>query len=116
LMIGVVFALTLLLMFRQAVMLRMTEVHYASLVANASDVIMIVSPDGVVRFASPAATRTLGFKPEEITGKRLADLWGGEDGERLRAFLGEIARTASGVVGPVELRIERAARVIEGVG
>src|SRR6185437_14012178 len=87
-----------------------------SLVANASDVIMIVSPDGVVRFASPAATRTLGFKPEEITGKRLADLWGGEDGERLRAFLGEIARTASGVVGPVELRIERAARVIEGVG
>jgi diguanylate cyclase (GGDEF)-like protein/PAS domain S-box-containing protein len=116
LMIGVVFALTLLLMFRQAVVLRMAEEHYASLVANASDVIMIVGTDGVVRFASPAATRTLGFKPEEITGKRLAELWGGEDGERLSGFLAEIARTTSGVVGPVELRIERAARVIEGVG
>src|SRR6185437_3895136 len=61
LMIGVVFALTLLLMFRQAVVLRMAQEHYASLVANASDVIMIVGTDGVVRFASPAATRTLGL-------------------------------------------------------
>jgi diguanylate cyclase (GGDEF)-like protein/PAS domain S-box-containing protein len=115
-MIGIVFALTLLLMFRQAVVLRMAEEHYASLVANASDVIMIIGTDGVVRFASPAATRTLGLKPEEITGKSLAELWGGEDGERLRSFLEEIARTPSGVVGPVELRMERAARVIEGVG
>jgi diguanylate cyclase (GGDEF)-like protein/PAS domain S-box-containing protein len=116
LMIGVVFALTLMLMFRQAVVLRMAEEHYASLVANASDVIMIIGTDGVVRFASPAATRTLGMKPEEITGRKLAELWGGEDRERLRSFLEEIARTPRGAVGPVELRIERAARVIEGVG
>ena len=116
LMIGVVFALTLLLMFRQAVVLRMAEEHYASLVANASDVIMIIGADGVVRFASPAATRTLGLKPEEITGRSLTQLWGGEDGERLRSFLEEIARTPSGPVGPVEFRIERAARIIEGVG
>jgi diguanylate cyclase (GGDEF)-like protein/PAS domain S-box-containing protein len=116
LMIGIVFALTLLLMFRQAVVLRMAEEHYASLVANASDVIMIIGTDGVVRFASPAATRTLGMKPDSIRGRSLAALWGGEDGERLRSFLAEIARTPSGVVGPVELRIERAGRVIEGVG
>ncbi len=116
LMIGVVFALTLLLMFRQAVVLRMAEEHYASLVANASDVIMIIGAGGVVRFASPASTRILGLKPEEITGKSLAALWGGEDGERLRGFLDEVAGTSSGVVGPVELRIERAARVIEAVG
>ena len=116
LMLGIVFALTLLLMFRQAVVLRMAEEHYASLVANASDVIMIIGTDGVVRFASPAATRTLGMKPEQITGKSLAELWGGEDGERLRSFLDEIARTTSGVVGPVELRSERAGRVVEGVG
>ena len=116
LMIGVVFVLTLLLMFRQAVVLRMAEEHYASLVANASDVIMIIGADGVVRFASPAATRTLGLKPEEITGRSLTQLWGGEDGERLRSFLDEIARTPSGPVGPVEFRIGHAARIIEGVG
>jgi len=116
LMIGVVFALTLLLMFRQAVVLRMAEEHYASLVANSSDVIMIIGAHGLVRFASPAATRTLGLKPEEITGKSLAELWGGEDGDRLRSFLAEIARTTAGVVGPVELRMKHAGRVIEGVG
>jgi diguanylate cyclase (GGDEF)-like protein/PAS domain S-box-containing protein len=118
LMTGVVFALTLLLMFRQAVVLRMAEEHYASLVANAADVIMIVGTDGVVRFASPAATRMLGLKPEEITGKSLAELWGGEDGERLHMFLDEVARTGSGTVGPVELCIERGGKrcILESVG
>jgi diguanylate cyclase (GGDEF)-like protein/PAS domain S-box-containing protein len=117
-MTGIVFALTLLLMFRQAVVLRMVEDHYSSLVANAADVFMIVSTGGVVRFASAAAERTLGLKPEEITGRTLPEIWGGEDGERLRMFLDEVARTTSGTVGPVELRIERGAKrcVVEGTG
>jgi diguanylate cyclase (GGDEF)-like protein/PAS domain S-box-containing protein len=126
----IVFALTLLFMVRQGVMLRgdallrerraarMVEERYASLIANASDVIMIVAPDGALRFVSPACERTLGLKPEEITGKSLPELWVGEDGERVRLFLAEVAATRSGTVGPVELRIERGARrcVLEGVG
>jgi diguanylate cyclase (GGDEF)-like protein/PAS domain S-box-containing protein len=126
----VVFALTLLLMVRQGVVLRgdalvrerraarMVEDRYASLIANASDVIMIVGADGMVRFASPAAERTLGLKPEETTGRSLPELWGGEDGERLRLFLAEVVATAAGTVGPIELRIERGSQrcVIEGVG
>jgi diguanylate cyclase (GGDEF)-like protein/PAS domain S-box-containing protein len=126
----VVFALTLLFMVRQGVVLRgdalvrerkaarIVEDRYASLIANASDVIMIVDADGALRFVSPASERTLGFRPEEITGKILADLWVGEDGERLRGFLAEVAATPSGTVGPVELRIERGTKryVIEGVG
>jgi diguanylate cyclase (GGDEF)-like protein/PAS domain S-box-containing protein len=127
----VVFALTLLLMVRQGVLLREDAVHrerraarlvedrYASLIANASDVIMIVDADGVVRFASPAAERTLGLSPEELSGGNLPRLWAGEDGEKLRMFLAELAATPAGTtVGPVELRIERAAKrcVIESVG
>ena len=126
----IVFALTLLFMVRQGVVLRgdallrerraarMVEERYASLIANASDVIMIVAADGVLRFVSPACERTLGLKPEEITGKSLPELWVGEDGEKVRVFLAEVAATRSGAVGPVELRIERGARrcVIEGVG
>ena len=126
----IVFALTLLFMVRQGVTLRgdallrerraarMVEERYASLIANASDVIMIVAPDGVLRFVSPACERTLGLKPEEITGRSLPELWVGEDGEKVRLFLAEVAATRSGTVGPVELRIERGARrcVIEGVG
>jgi diguanylate cyclase (GGDEF)-like protein/PAS domain S-box-containing protein len=126
----IVFALTLLLLVRQVVILRsdalarerraarMVEERYGSLIANASDVIMIVGADGVARFASPACERTLGLKPEEITGRSLPELWGGEDAARLRAFLAEVAATPAGTAGPIELRIEQGAKrhVIESVG
>jgi diguanylate cyclase (GGDEF)-like protein/PAS domain S-box-containing protein len=96
----------------------MVEDRYASLIANASDVIMIVGPDALVRFASPASERTLGLKPGEITGKSLLDLWVGEDAEKLRAFLAEVAATPVGTVGPLELRVDRGATryVVESVG
>src|ERR1700691_5416636 len=115
----IVFALTLLLMTRQGVILRedastrerraarLVEDRYESLIANASDVIMIVAPDGALRFASPASERTLGLRPEDVAGKNLLDLWAGDDGERLKAFLAEVAATPGRAVGPVELRIER---------
>jgi PAS domain S-box-containing protein len=97
---------------------RMVEDRYASLIANASDVIMIVAVDGAMRFTSPASERTLGLKAEDIAGKNLLDLWVGDDGERLRAFLAEVAATSGGTVGPVELRIERRLKgyVLEIVG
>jgi len=126
----VVFGLTLLAMVRQALVLRedaltrerraarMVEERYASLIANASDVIMIVEVDGALRFASPASKRILGLAPEDVAGKNLLDLWTGDDGERLRAFLAEVAATPGGAVGPVELHIERAPQryVLEIVG
>jgi diguanylate cyclase (GGDEF)-like protein/PAS domain S-box-containing protein len=126
----VVFGLTLLVMVRQALVLRedaltrerraarMVEARYASLIANASDVIMIVAVDGALRFASPASERTLGLSPEAVAGKNLLDLWAGDDGERLKAFLAEVAATRGGTVGPVELRIERGPNryVLEIVG
>ena len=126
----IVFALTLLLMVRQGMLLRgdalvrerraarLVEDRYASLIANASDLIMIVAAEGVVRFASPAAERTLGLRPDEITGKSLPELWAGEDGEKLRMFLAEVAASPRGTVGPIELRLERGTKrcVIESVG
>ena len=126
----VMFGLTLIVMVRQALVLRedavtrerraarMVEERYASLIANASDVIMIVAVDGALRFASPASERTLGLSPDAVTGKNLLDLWAGDDGERLRAFLAEVAATSGGAVGPVELRIERGTNryVLEIVG
>src|SRR6202043_2884854 len=71
-----------------------------------------------LRFASPASERTLGLSPEDVAGKNLLDLWAGDDGERLKAFLAEVAATSGGAVGPVELRIERGTEryVLEIVG
>jgi diguanylate cyclase (GGDEF)-like protein/PAS domain S-box-containing protein len=126
-----VFSLTLLLMVRQSMVARAdalvrerlaarrVEDRYASLIANASDVIMIVGADGTLRFASPASERTLGLKPAEINGRNLPELWAGEDAEKLRAFLVEVAAASpAGTVGPVELRVERGSKsyVVETVG
>jgi len=126
----VVFALALLVMVRQALVLRedaltrerraarLVEARYASLIANASDVIMIVGVDGALRFASPASERTLGLRPEDVGGRNLVDLWSGGDAERLRAFLADVAGTAGEAVGPVEMSIERGRNryVLEIVG
>ena len=113
-----VFALMLLFMARQGVVLRLAENRYASLIANASDLIMIVGPEGILRFASPACERMLGTKPDEIIGRDLTEFWTGEDCERLEAFLTEVAASHSGTIGPVELGIGRGAqhRFTECVG
>jgi len=60
-----------------------------------------------VRFASPASQRTFGLSPQNVAGTNLLDLWGTDDGERLKAFIAEVAATNDGTVGPVELRLER---------
>ncbi|HZF26220.1 MAG TPA: EAL domain-containing protein [Steroidobacteraceae bacterium] len=115
----VVFGLALLVMVRQALVLRddalireqraarMVEDRYASLIANASDVIMTVAADGSLLFVSPASERTLGLKPEAVVGKNLFDIWGGDDAERLKTFLGEVTASSGEALGPIEMRIER---------
>jgi diguanylate cyclase (GGDEF)-like protein/PAS domain S-box-containing protein len=85
----------------------MVEERYASLIANATDVIMTIAADGTLLFASPAAERTLGLRPDQLAGRNLLEFWTGEDGERLRAFLVDVAASSGAPVGPVEVGIER---------
>ena len=108
----VVFALMLLLMIRQSVILkgeaaarelraaRLVEQRFESLIANASDVIVVVAPDGVVRFASPAARRTFGIDPDSLLGRDISTLWAGEDGDRWAKFLNEVNGAATGTARP----------------
>jgi diguanylate cyclase (GGDEF)-like protein/PAS domain S-box-containing protein len=130
LMTIIVFGIGLLVMVRQSLVLRedalirerraahMVEERYASLIRNASDVIMTVAVDGSLMFVSPAVERTLGLRPEDLIDKSLLDVWGGDDGERLRAFLGEVAASSGEPVGPVEVAMERSSdrAVLEIVG
>ena len=129
-MTTVVFTLTLLLMVRQGVVLRgeaavreqraarIVEDRFASLIANASDVIMIVESDGVLRFVSPACERTFGLRPDEMVGRSLLEIWKGPDCDKLLVLLTDIAATPAGTVGPVELNLGGGpgCRVLESVG
>jgi diguanylate cyclase (GGDEF)-like protein/PAS domain S-box-containing protein len=126
----IIFALTLLVMLRQGVILRdeaqlraeraagLVEARYASLIRNASDVIMITDVDGRIRFVSPAAVHALGIHPDDLVNHSLLDIWVGSDWERLTAFLAEVAASRGRSVGPVELSVSRdtSRRTLEAVG
>ena len=126
----IIFLLTSLVMVRQGVLSRddalvrerraagRVEARYASLIKNASDVIMISDVDGRLKFASPAAERTFAMHPDDLVGRNLLDRWIDGDGERLAAFLDEVAATRGRVVGPIELVVETGDRrtILECVG
>ena len=108
----IIFVLTLLLMVRQGAIFRddallreqraagLVEARYASLIRNASDVIVIVDVDGRLRFASPAAERTFAIRPEDLVGRNLLDLWVDADRDRLAALPGRGGRDPRQGGGP----------------
>ncbi len=46
--------------------LRKSEEHFRSLIDNASDIVTILSEDGIFRFASPSVQRLLGYAPNDL--------------------------------------------------
>lgn len=126
----IIFVLTMLLMVRQGVIFRddallreqraagLVEARYASLIRNSSDVIVIVDIDGRLRFASPAAERTFAFRPDDLVGRNLLDLWVDADRDRLAGFLEEVAATRGKAVGPVEVQVSSGTQrfTLESVG
>ncbi len=126
----IIFVLTLLVMLRQGVILRddallrerraadLVEARYASLIRNASDVIMITDVQGRLRFASPSAERTFSMHPDVLVGSNLFKLCAEGDRVRLAAFLGEVAVTHGKPVGPVEVTVGKGSKryTLECVG
>jgi diguanylate cyclase (GGDEF)-like protein/PAS domain S-box-containing protein len=85
---------------------RQTEARFRSLVQHSSDVIMVTKASGTIRFASPSATRVLGYEPSELVGQAVATLLHPDDRDRAAAFFGEAVR-GPGVTGPVEWRFRQ---------
>ncbi|MCL6639570.1 MAG: PAS domain S-box protein [Firmicutes bacterium] len=53
--------------------LRRSEEYYRSLIENTLDIITILDIDGNILYESPSVKRVLGYKPEELAGKRVYD-------------------------------------------
>jgi len=85
-------------------LIRQSESRFASLVKNSSDVVTVIEPDTVVRYASPSASRVLGFEPEELEGSRFIDLTHPDDKTRVLAFLTSVDEV-EGDSSPLELRL-----------
>ncbi len=125
-----IFVLAILVMARQSVILRddakarqraavdLVEARFASLIRNASDVIMIVDADGRIEYASPAVQRTFGLWHDDLVGRRLGEIWREADRDRIASFLAEVTATQSIPIGPVELSVGTSSRrfILECVG
>ncbi len=85
---------------------RQNEARFRALVQHSSDVIIVIRPDGGIRFVSPSARRVLRYEPRAVEGRSIADLLHSDDVEQARTFIAEAARTP-GVGAPVEWRFRQ---------
>ena len=71
-------------------LVRRSEARFRSLVQNSTDVVMIVSPDGIVQYQSPSGERVFGYGPAALLGSDLRDLIHPNDVQMLDAFLADV--------------------------
>lgn len=67
--------------------IRKNEEYYRSIIENASDVICILDPVGVIRYHSPSLERSLGRAQHELSGSPLMHHVHPEDGLRASEFI-----------------------------
>lgn len=84
--------------------LRESEEHFRSIIDNVSDVITIIEPAGVVRYASPSVQPVLGYAPAELQGKPIFDVIHAGDRQRAEEFLARLDSPAEAI----ELRFTHA--------
>lgn len=71
------------------------------------DALLVVAPDGTVRYASPSTERSLGVDPEAVIGSRFADLAVDEDRELIDRFLASLAAAPPRGTGETVVRMQR---------
>jgi diguanylate cyclase (GGDEF)-like protein/PAS domain S-box-containing protein len=87
---------------------RRSQQWFASLVQNASDVILVIEPDTSIHFVSPASDRVLGYRPDELMGRPLAELMQPEDLATFNAQLDVLLRGRESTAEAMEFQIRHA--------
>lgn len=95
------------------------ELRFLSvLLENTLDAILVADADGTARYVTPSIENLIGYKPEEMIGKKPGDFLHPEDVEQRMSAYGEIASRpgASGYTLGRFLHKDGSWRWIEGVG
>jgi diguanylate cyclase (GGDEF)-like protein/PAS domain S-box-containing protein len=82
-----------------------SEARFASLVQNASDVVLVVDADSSVRYISPSVERVLGYHASHIDGTKLTELVGDDDKAHVLQFLTTGARDVDDHPARTEFRM-----------
>jgi PAS domain S-box-containing protein len=85
--------------------LRRSEQHFRGLIENALDIITVLNRSGQVSYASPSVRPVLGYAPEELVGRTLADLIHPQDAPGFAAaFAGATGSAGAGVPAAFRIR------------
>jgi len=90
---------------RERAALKASEYHFRLLIENVSDLILVLDKDGIIRHCSPSLEKIIGFKPEEIIGKRFDESIHPDDIPVLLADFSRLIKTPGITSGPQALRI-----------
>ena len=78
-----------------------SEAHLSALVQHSTDVILVITPDTTVKYASPSILQILGYETSDFVGQRLLGYVAVED----QALLAPVLTLASEATQAVEFRI-----------
>jgi len=90
--------------------LRRSEARHRALAAHAADLVLIVDRHGICRYASPSHYRVLGYRPDEVEGRRSADFVHPEDLARLHAAFTTMEDVGQGHGGVATITYRRRRR------
>jgi diguanylate cyclase (GGDEF)-like protein/PAS domain S-box-containing protein len=85
-----------------------SEARFRSLVQNSSDLITVIEGDSTIKYQSPSAERVLGYEPEELVGRKFAELLHPHERGRVVALLADSITSAHPQVEVVECRLRHA--------
>jgi|FLYL01.1.fsa_nt_gi diguanylate cyclase (GGDEF)-like protein/PAS domain S-box-containing protein len=98
--------------------LQRSEEYFRALIENASDLIFIVDAETIVRYASPAVERALGYSIDELVGQSAFNFIHPDDRPELLSIFQQRLRER-GVGIPIEFRVRHkdgSWRTIEAIG
>ena len=79
----------------------------AAMVEHSSDVVLLVDADGIISYASPGLTTTLGHRADDWTGRSLVDLVASDDSDAAAAELRKAAALQHGEMVKLEASLVR---------
>lgn len=97
--------------------LRRQEEHFRSLIENALDIITVLDADGTIKFESPSIERILGYKPEELVGKKAFDFVCPEDIPGLMELFSKGIRDRGVITAEFRFQAKDGSwHILEGIG
>jgi PAS domain S-box-containing protein len=95
----------------ELVALRTSELHEANqylqgIIENMGEALLVLQPDGNIKYANPAACRRLDYREEDLIGMNIGDVFEESDQEQADAFMGTWleALIRTGTLSSIEAR------------